>query len=120
MHKRRLQSLINAGELRATHPGVLLRAELTRYNITQQEFASTLGISYQRLNGILNGLRSVTPDTALLLSKVFDIAAATWLQQQMYYDLALALAKESPDTAMLKRVADLKSKISKSEKSNHK
>lgn len=120
MLKRRLQNQENNNEVHTTHPGVLLRAELTRYHITQQEFANTLGISYQRLNGILNGLRSVTPETALLLSKVFDISAATWLQQQMYYDLSLALAKEVKDPALLKRVSELKSKFQKPEKSNHK
>lgn len=112
MHKRKLQ--VAESIVPVVHPGERLRAELNLYHVTQQEFAATLGISYQRLNGILNGLRSITPDTALLLSKVFSTTAATWLQYQMEYDLAQALAHIKPDPALDKRIADLKTKLAKS------
>lgn len=54
-----------------THPGEMLFEEFVKpLDMTQTELASRLGVSYPRLSEIIKGRRSVTPDTALRLSRV--------------------------------------------------
>jgi addiction module HigA family antidote len=56
-------------------------------DMTQTELASRLGVSYPRLNEIIKGRRSVTPDTALRLSRVLGMSADFWLGLQQDWDL---------------------------------
>ena len=71
-----------------THPGEMLFEEFVKpLDMTQTELASRLGVSYPRLNEIIKGRRSVTPDTALRLSRVLGISADFWLGLQQDWDL---------------------------------
>ena len=71
-----------------THPGEMLLEEFVRpLGITQAELARRLGVSYPRLNEIIKGRRSVTPDTALRLAQVLDMPADFWLGLQQDWDL---------------------------------
>jgi len=66
-----------------THPGEMLLEEFIKpFNITQTKLAQKLGVSYPRLNEIIKGRRSVTPDTALRLSQVLGMSADFWLGLQ--------------------------------------
>ena len=59
-----------------THPGEMLREEfLVPYNITQKDLAARIGVSFVRVNEIVNGKRGVTPDTALRLEQLFGMCA---------------------------------------------
>lgn len=79
-----------------THPGEMLREEfLIPLGITQSAFAVRLGVSFQRLNEIINGKRSVTPDTALRLARVTGMSADFWLGLQQDWDLWHALRSEA-------------------------
>ena len=71
-----------------THPGEMLFEEFVKpLEITQTELARRLGVSYPRLNEIIKGRRSVTPDTALRLSRVLGMSADFWLGLQQDWDL---------------------------------
>lgn len=71
-----------------THPGKMLLEEFLKpLEITQVELAKHLGVSYPRLNEIIKKRRSVTPDTALRLSKVLGMSAEFWLGLQLDWDL---------------------------------
>lgn len=71
-----------------THPGEMLLEEFLKpLEITQTEFSRRLGISFQRLNEVINGRRSVTPDTALRLARVLGMSADFWLNLQQSWDL---------------------------------
>jgi len=71
-----------------THPGEMLLEEFLKpLGITQSAFAIRLGVSFPRLNEIIRGRRSVTPDTALRLEKVLDVSAQVWLGLQQDWDL---------------------------------
>ena len=71
-----------------THPGEMLREEFLKpLGLTQTEFAARLGVSYPRLNEIVRGKRSVTPDTALSLARVLGMSADFWLGLQQDLDL---------------------------------
>jgi addiction module HigA family antidote len=72
---------------RPVHPGEVLREEcLEPLGISQTEAAERLGISYPRLNEVVNGRRSVTPDTALRLARLFDTEPEFWLNLQQSHD----------------------------------
>lgn len=88
-----------------THPGEMLLEEFLKpLNISQSAFAVRLGVSFPRLNEIVRGKRSVTPDTALRLAQVTSMSADFWLGLQLDWDLwhalrsdnAKAIAKLSP------------------------
>ena len=75
-----------------THPGEMLLEEFLRpLGIPQTELAARLGVSYPRLNEIVRGKRSVTPDSALRLARVLGMSAEFWLGLQMDWDLWHAL-----------------------------
>lgn len=71
-----------------THPGEMLLEEFLKpLGISQSALAIRLGISYPRLNEIVRGRRSVTPDTALRLAQVLGMPADFWLGLQQDWDL---------------------------------
>jgi addiction module HigA family antidote len=71
-----------------THPGEMLFEEFVKpLGVTQVELARRLDVSYPRLNEIIKGRRSVTPDTALRLSRVLGMSADFWLGLQHDWDL---------------------------------
>lgn len=78
-----------------THPGEMLREEfLVPLGITQSAFALQLGVSFPRLNEVINAKRAVTPDTALRLARVTGMSADFWLGLQQDWDLWHALRSE--------------------------
>ena len=80
---------------RPTSPGeVFLEEFLVPLHITQKEAAGRLRISYPRMNEIVNGKRTVTPDTALRLAKFTSTEPAFWLNLQQAVDLWDAIHSE--------------------------
>lgn len=79
-----------------THPGEMLLEEFLKpLGITQSAFAARLGVSFPRLNEVINGKRSVTPDTALRLARVTGMSADFWLGLQQDWDLWHALRSDA-------------------------
>ena len=87
-----------------THPGEMLLEEfLLPLGISQSAFAVQLGVSFPRLNKVINAKRSVTPDTALRLAQVTGMSADFWLGLQQDWDLWHAMrSKEATQIARLK------------------
>ena len=80
---------------RPTHPGEVFREDfLVPLGITQKEAAERLGMSYPRMNEIVKGKRSVTPDTALRLARFTSTEPEFWLNLQQAVDLWNALHSE--------------------------
>ena len=89
-----------------THPGEMLLEEFVKpLHITQTELAQKLGVSYPRLNEIIKGRKSVTPDTALRLSQVLGMSADFWLGLQQDWDLWQAM--NSPKAIEIMRLQPL-------------
>ncbi len=89
-----------------THPGKMLLEEFVKpLGLTQTELARRLEVSYPRLNEIINGRRSVTPDTALRLSRVLGMSADFWLGLQQDWDLWHAM--NSPEAKQIIRLKPL-------------
>ena len=86
-----------------THPGEMLLEEFVRpLGIKQTELAEWMGVSYPRLNELIHGKRSLTPDTALRLERVFGMAAQSWLNLQTAWDLYEA--KQSPAAREIRQI----------------
>jgi antitoxin HigA-1 len=89
-----------------THPGEMLLEEFLRpLGISQSAFAIRLGVSFPRLNEIINAKRSVTSDTALRLAQVTGMSADFWLGLQQDWDLWHAV--RSDDAAAIRRLVPL-------------
>ena len=74
-----------------SHPGeVLLEEFLKPREMTQSELSEKLEIPLQRVNSIVNGKRSVTPETAILLARFLETTAEFWMNLQTQYDLWFA------------------------------
>jgi addiction module HigA family antidote len=81
---------------RPVHPGeVFLKDVLVPLNLTQREAAERLRISYPRMNEIVNGKRSVTPDTALRFARFTGTEPEFWLNLQQARDLWDAMHSET-------------------------
>ena len=77
-----------------THPGeILLEEFLVPSKMTQAELAERMGVSVQRINTLINGKRDMTPETAILLDRVFKTGPEVWMNLQRNRDLWLAQAR---------------------------
>ena len=81
---------------------MLLEEFLKPLGISQSAFAIRLGVSYPRLNEIVRGRRSVTPDTALRLARVLGMPADFWLGLQQDWDLWHAMNR--PEAKQINRL----------------
>ena len=77
-----------------THPGEMFREEFRRpLQLTQAELAELaelaerLGVWYPRVNELVHGKRSMTPDTALRLERFLAVEAQFRLNLQLAWDL---------------------------------
>src|SRR5215467_2020963 len=85
-----------------TPPGEMLLEEFIKpLGMTQAELADRIGVSYVRLNEIINGRRGITPSTALRLAKALGTTPQFWLNGQ----LALDLYRASHDAEELRQLA---------------
>jgi addiction module HigA family antidote len=87
---------------------MLLEEFIRPLGITQTEFAVRLGVSFPRLNEIINGKRSVSPDTALRLERVLEMPADFWLGLQLDWDLWHAM--RTPGAAEIERLQPISRK----------
>jgi addiction module HigA family antidote len=73
---------------RPTHPGELLREEtLPAAGLSPSQLADRLGVSSRGISDLLRERRSVTPDLAHRLSRVFNTTPEFWLRLQEAVDI---------------------------------
>jgi addiction module HigA family antidote len=71
-----------------TPPGeILLEEFLKPLGMTQVALAEKMGVPIQRVNTLVNGKRSVTAETAILLADVLDTTPEFWMNLQVVFDL---------------------------------
>lgn len=74
--------------IKPTHPGEMLREDfIPDYGLTVTALARNLGVSRQTINELLRERRSITPDMALRLSRLFKNSPEFWLNAQRAVDL---------------------------------
>jgi addiction module HigA family antidote len=70
------------------HPGEILLEEFLRpMNISQYKLSKDINVPARRINEIVHGVRAITPDTALRLSRYFGLSERFWINLQTRYDL---------------------------------
>ena len=73
------------------HPGEVLNEEfLLPMRVSQYRLAKAIGVDSRRIHAIVHGQRSITAETALLLSRFFGNSAEFWMGLQSQYDLETA------------------------------
>jgi addiction module HigA family antidote len=78
------------------HPGEIIRDVcIEPLNLTVTQTAAHLGVSRKALSELLNGHSGISADMAIRLAKAFGRSPQSWLNLQIYYDLAQALAKDA-------------------------
>lgn len=70
------------------HPGEILMEDFLKpFGISQYRLAKDINVSPRRINEIVHGNRSISADTALRLSRYFNLSERFWLNLQSRYDL---------------------------------
>jgi addiction module HigA family antidote len=83
--------MINGG-FTPIHPGEFLAETLEELDISQAQFARTIGVSPMRVSHVVNGARPVTAELALLFGRALGQSPQYWLNLQTAYDLKMAEA----------------------------
>ena len=73
------------------HPGeVLKELYLDPLDMGAIAFARRLSVPRTRIERLVKGVTSVTPDTALRLARAFNTTPAYWMNMQTNYDMSIA------------------------------
>ena len=71
-----------------SHPGEILKeVYLEQLGWTQTKLAKELNCAHRKVNEIVNGKRSISPDFALDLEAVLKTEAEMWIRLQAEFDL---------------------------------
>jgi HTH-type transcriptional regulator / antitoxin HigA len=81
------QTLVPA---RVSPPGRILSRELEARGWTQKDLAEIVGRPHQTINGIINGNKQITPETAIELAEALGTSAEFWTNLEAKYRLHLA------------------------------
>ena len=89
------------------HPGEILMEEFLRpLGVSQYRLAKDISVPPRRINEIVHGKRAISADTALRLSRYFNLSERFWLNLQARYDLEIE--KDKLDDKMEAEVKVLK------------
>ncbi len=97
-------SIRNTGmKRRPTHPGETLREDfLPDYELSVSRLAEAIGVSRQSVNELLRERRSVSPEMALRLGRLFGNSPEFWLNAQCAVDLWDAAQALKDDVARIR------------------
>lgn len=77
--------------IKPIHPGEILREEFLKpMGISAYRLAKDIGVPVNRITAITKEERAISPETALLLSRYFELSDELWLNLQSHYDMELA------------------------------
>lgn len=77
--------------LKPMHPGVVLNEiYMTEMGLNQTQLAEKCKCSHRKINEIINGKRSISPEFAIVLERVLGTTAEMWVRIQADYDLWIA------------------------------
>ena len=74
--------------LNNVHPGeVLLHEFLNPLEVTTYRLAKEICVQQTRIEQIVDGKRSITPDSAIRLGRYFGVTPQFWINLQQMYDI---------------------------------
>ena len=78
-----------------TCPGDTIQETIDTIGMTQRELAERLGYPFNKLNQLIKGEVSLTPEMAVKLEHVLGIPVRTWLElERMYQEDKLAIDEQ--------------------------
>ncbi len=93
----------NRMQRKPTHPGEMLREDfMPDYGLTVSKLAESLGVSRQSVNELLREHRSVSPEMALRLARLFGNSPEFWLNAQRAIDLWAAAQSVKEEVERIK------------------
>lgn len=93
------------GNIPPIHPGEILAEDFLKpAGLTQSQVAKDLGVSFRRVNEIVNGKRAITAETSLMLAKYFGMSDGFFLRLQGDYDLRCAKRDAGEQLARVHRL----------------
>ena len=96
------------------HPGEILKEEfLDPMNVSAYKLSKETGLSETRISQIIHGKRSITAETAYILSLFFGTTDKFWLNLQNHFDLEEIKMKrpELPKKVLRYKITKPKSRI---------
>ncbi len=78
-------------------PGDILKEEIEERGWTQKDLADIMDRPVQAISEIVNGVKQITPQTAVELGAALDMSPETWMHLEADYRLAVARASKSED-----------------------
>ena len=88
------------------HPGEVLQEEFLKpLGLTAYSAATAMHVPRTRIERLVRGETSVTPETALRLERAFGSSARFWMNLQTRYDLELATDAAPGDLDTIPRLA---------------
>lgn len=78
-------------------PGEFLREELEERGWSQLDFAAITGKNTRTISEVINGKRSITPETARAFAKALGTSAEIWRNLEVRYRLWVASADNDKD-----------------------
>lgn len=87
------------------HPGeILLEDFMKPMGISARQLAADIDVPPSRISELVNGIRPITPDTALRLGLFFNMEARFWLNLQTEFDMRMTERQSREDMVARIRV----------------
>jgi antitoxin HigA-1 len=81
---------MKAKKIAPVHPGEILMEDFLKpLGISQYRLAKDINVPARRINEIVHSKRSISADTALRLSRYFNLSERFWMNLQARYDLEI-------------------------------
>lgn len=87
---------------RLVAPGRIVKQEIEARGWSQKDLAAVLGRPEQTVSEIVNGVKQITPETALELAQAFGTSPELWMNLEANYRLQIA-QRQSRDDAIARR-----------------
>ncbi len=98
----------NPRPARVVSPGRVIKRELTARGWTQKDLAKIMGRPPQAISEIVQGKKSLTPNTAVQLAQAFGTSPELWINLESKYRLHLAQQKaQDPDIIRKRKIYEL-------------
>jgi antitoxin HigA-1 len=92
-------------KIRPVHPGEIILDILEDLEVSQTQFAKTLGVSRRTVNQIIQGHRPITVDMAIRIGKALGNGPVLWLNLQQKVDVWDALQNHKEEYEKVLTVA---------------
>ena len=77
-----------------THPGHILRVELSARGMSANQLALAIRVPANRITAILRGDRAITAETAVRVGRYLGTGAQFWMNLQTQFDISVVEATQ--------------------------